>query len=151
MLIDLGRNDVGRIAETGSVQLTEKMAIERYSHVMHIVSNVTGRLRPGLDALDALAATFPTGTLTGAPKVRAMEIIDELEPVKRGIYGGAVGYLSWDGNMDMAIAIRAAVIKDGKVHVQAGAGVVADSTPEAEWDETMNKARALMAAASAAD
>jgi anthranilate synthase component 1 len=151
MLIDLGRNDVGRIAETGSVQLTEKMAIERYSHVMHIVSNVTGRLRPGLDALDALAATFPTGTLTGAPKVRAMEIIDELEPVKRGIYGGAVGYLSWDGNMDMAIAIRTAVIKDGKVHVQAGAGVVADSTPEAEWDETMNKARALMAAASAAD
>jgi anthranilate synthase component 1 len=151
MLIDLGRNDVGRIAETGSVQLTEKMAIERYSHVMHIVSNVTGRLRKGLDALDALAATFPTGTLTGAPKVRAMEIIDELEPVKRGIYGGAVGYLSWDGNMDMAIAIRTAVIKDGKVHVQAGAGVVADSVPEAEWDETMNKARALMAAASAAD
>jgi len=150
MLIDLGRNDVGRVAQTGSVKLTEKMAIERYSHVMHIVSNVTGKLRPGLDALDALAATFPTGTLTGAPKVRAMEIIDELEPVKRGIYGGAVGYLSWDGNMDMAIAIRTAVIKDGKVHVQAGAGVVADSKPEAEWDETMNKARALMAAAAAA-
>jgi len=150
MLIDLGRNDVGRVAETGSVKLTEKMAIERYSHVMHIVSNVTGKLRKGLDALDALAATFPTGTLTGAPKVRAMEIIDELEPVKRGIYGGAVGYLSWDGNMDMAIAIRTAVIKDGKVHVQAGAGVVADSKPEAEWEETMNKARALMAAASAA-
>jgi anthranilate synthase component 1 len=150
MLIDLGRNDVGRVAETGSVKLTEKMAIERYSHVMHIVSNVTGRLRKGLDALDALAATFPTGTLTGAPKVRAMEIIDELEPVKRGIYGGAVGYLSWDGNMDMAIAIRTAVIKDGKVHVQAGAGVVADSQPEAEWDETMNKARALMSAASEA-
>jgi len=150
MLIDLGRNDVGRVAETGSVKLTEKMAIERYSHVMHIVSNVTGTLRQGLDALDALAATFPTGTLTGAPKVRAMEIIDELEPVKRGIYGGAVGYLSWDGNMDMAIAIRTAVIKDGKVHVQAGAGVVADSTPEAEWQETMNKARALMAAAAAA-
>src|SRR5689334_1602142 len=147
MLIDLGRNDVGRVAETGSVRLTEKMAIERYSHVMHIVSNVTGRLKPGLDALDALAATFPTGTLTGAPKVRAMEIIDELEPVKRGIYGGAVGYLSWDGNMDMAIAIRTAVIKDGNVHVQAGAGVVADSTPEAEWVETMNKARALMRAA----
>jgi anthranilate synthase component 1 len=150
MLIDLGRNDVGRVAETGSVKLTEKMGTERYSHVMHIVSNVTGRLRPGLDALDALAATFPTGTLTGAPKVRAMEIIDELEPVKRGIYGGAVGYLSWDGNMDMAIAIRTAVIKDGEVHVQAGAGVVADSQPQAEWEETMNKARALMAAASAA-
>jgi anthranilate synthase component 1 len=150
MLIDLGRNDVGRVAQTGSVKLTEKMAIERYSHVMHIVSNVTGRLREGLDALDALAATFPTGTLTGAPKVRAMEIIDELEPVKRGIYGGAVGYLSWDGNMDMAIAIRTAVIKDGKVHVQAGAGVVADSRPEAEWDETMNKARALMSAVSEA-
>jgi anthranilate synthase component 1 len=147
MLIDLGRNDVGRVARTGSVKLTEKMAIERYSHVMHIVSNVTGQLRPGLDALDALAATFPTGTLTGAPKVRAMQIIDELEPVKRGIYGGAVGYLSWDGNMDMAIAIRTAVIKDGKVHVQAGAGVVADSTAAAEWDETMNKARALMHAA----
>jgi anthranilate synthase component 1 len=147
MLIDLGRNDVGRVAQTGSVKLTEKMAIERYSHVMHIVSNVTGTLRPGLDALDALAATFPTGTLTGAPKVRAMEIIDELEPVKRGIYGGAVGYLSWDGNMDMAIAIRTAVIKDGQVHVQAGAGVVADSQPEAEWDETMSKARALMHAA----
>ena len=150
MLIDLGRNDVGRVAETGSVKLTEKMAIERYSHVMHIVSNVTGRLRPGLDALDALAAAFPTGTLTGAPKVRAMEIIDELEPVKRGIYGGAVGYLSWDGNMDMAIAIRTAVIKDGQVHVQAGAGVVADSKPEAEWDETMSKARALMHAAAEA-
>ena len=144
MLIDLGRNDVGRVAATGSVKLTEKMAIERYSHVMHIVSNVTGTLRPGLDALDALAATFPTGTLTGAPKVRAMQIIDELEPVKRGIYGGAVGYLSWDGNMDMAIAIRTAVIKDRQVHVQAGAGVVADSKPEAEWDETMSKARALM-------
>ncbi len=147
MLIDLGRNDVSRVAEIGSVKLTEKMAIERYSHVMHIVSNVTGKLRKGPDALDALAATFPTGTLTGAPKVRAMEIIDELEPVKRGIYGGAVGYLSWDGNMDMAIAIRTAVIKDGKVHVQAGAGVVADSQPAAEWEETMNKARALMRAA----
>jgi anthranilate synthase component 1 len=147
MLIDLGRNDVGRVAATGSVRLTEKMVIERYSHVMHIVSNVTGTLRPGLDALDALAATFPAGTLTGAPKVRAMEIIDELEPVKRGIYGGAVGYLSWDGNMDMAIAIRTAVIKDGAVHVQAGGGVVADSQPEAEWQETMSKARALMHAA----
>jgi anthranilate synthase component I len=147
MLIDLGRNDVGRVSETGSVRLTEKMQIERYSHVMHIVSNVSGRLRPGLDALDALAAVFPTGTLSGAPKVRAMEIIDELEPVKRGIYGGAVGYLGWDGNMDMAIAIRTAVIKDGQVHVQAGAGVVADSNPQAEWEETMSKARAMMHAA----
>ncbi|HUP91719.1 MAG TPA: anthranilate synthase component I [Solimonas sp.] len=146
MLIDLGRNDIGRVAQTGTVKLTEKMAIERYSHVMHIVSNVTGRLKPGLDALAALAATFPTGTLSGAPKVRAMEIIDELEPVKRGIYGGAVGYLGWDGNMDMAIAIRTAVIKDGRVHVQAGAGIVADSVPESEWDETMNKARAMMKA-----
>ena len=150
MLIDLGRNDVGRVSETGSVRLTEKMMIERYSHVMHIVSNVDGRLKPGLDALDALAATFPAGTLSGAPKVRAMEIIDEVEPVKRGIYGGAVGYLGWDGNMDTAIAIRTAVIKDGQVHVQAGCGVVADSVPQSEWDETMNKARAMMMAAAQA-
>ncbi|TXH06371.1 MAG: anthranilate synthase component I [Nevskiaceae bacterium] len=150
MLIDLGRNDVGRVSQTGSVRLTEKMAIERYSHVMHIVSNVTGRLRPGVDALDALAATFPAGTLSGAPKVRAMEIIDELEPVKRGIYGGAVGYLGWDGNMDMAIAIRTAVIKDGQLHVQAGAGIVADSVPASEWEETMSKARAMMKAAAQA-
>jgi anthranilate synthase component I len=150
MLIDLGRNDVGRVSEIGSVRLTEKMVIERYSHVMHIVSNVTGRLRPGLDALDALAATFPAGTLSGAPKVRAMEIIDELEPVKRGIYGGAVGYLGWDGNMDTAIAIRTAVIKDGQLHVQAGCGVVADSVPQSEWDETMNKAAAMLRAASQA-
>ncbi|MGQ0696934.1 MAG: anthranilate synthase component I [Panacagrimonas sp.] len=147
MLIDLGRNDVGRVAEIGSVKLTEKMVIERYSHVMHIVSNVTGKLKPGLDALDALAATFPAGTLSGAPKVRAMEIIDELEPVKRGIYGGAVGYLGWDGNMDMAIAIRTAVLKDGEIHVQAGCGVVADSVAQSEWDETMSKARAVMRAA----
>ena len=146
MLIDLGRNDVGRVSQTGKVRLTDKMVIERYSHVMHIVSNVTGQLKPGLDALDALAAVFPTGTLSGAPKVRAMEIIDELEPVKRGIYGGAVGYLGWDGNMDMAIAIRTAVIKDGQVHVQAGAGVVADSVPKTEWEETMSKARAMMKA-----
>ncbi len=146
MLIDLGRNDVGRVSQIGSVGLTEKMVIERYSHVMHIVSNVSGQLRPGVDALDALAATFPAGTLSGAPKVRAMEIIDELEPVKRGIYGGAVGYLGWDGNMDTAIAIRTAVIKDGQVHVQAGCGVVADSVPQSEWDETMNKARAMMRA-----
>jgi anthranilate synthase component 1 len=150
MLIDLGRNDVGRVAATGSVKLTEKMVIERYSHVMHIVSNVTGQLKPGVDALDALAATFPAGTLSGAPKVRAMEIIDELEPVKRGIYGGAVGYLGWDGNMDTAIAIRTAVIKDGQLHVQAGAGVVADSVPQSEWIETMNKARAMMNAAAEA-
>ncbi len=147
MLIDLGRNDVGRVAQTGSVKLTEKMVIERYSHVMHIVSNVTGQLKPGLDALDALAATFPAGTLSGAPKVRAMEIIDELEPVSRGIYGGAVGYLGWDGNMDMAIAIRTAIIKDGLIHAQAGCGVVADSVPQSEWDETVNKARAVMRAA----
>ena len=150
MLIDLGRNDVGRVAEIGSVRLTEKMVIERYSHVMHIVSNVTGQLKPGLDALAALAATFPAGTLSGAPKVRAMEIIDELEPVKRGIYGGAVGYLGWDGNMDTAIAIRTAVVRDGVLHVQAGAGVVADSDPQSEWTETMNKARAVMRAAAQA-
>ncbi|TJY65088.1 anthranilate synthase component I [Sinimarinibacterium sp. CAU 1509] len=150
MLIDLGRNDVGRVSEIGSVRLTEKMTVERYSHVMHIVSNVTGALKPGLDALDALAATFPAGTLSGAPKVRAMEIIDELEPVKRGIYGGAVGYLGWDGNMDMAIAIRTAVIKDGKIHVQAGGGIVADSDPQAEWEETMNKAKAMLRAAAQA-
>lgn len=147
MLIDLGRNDVGRVSQTGSVRVTEKMVIERYSHVMHIVSNVTGQLKPGLDALDALAAIFPAGTLSGAPKVRAMEIIDEVEPVKRGIYGGAVGYLGWDGNMDTAIAIRTAVIKDGQVHVQAGAGIVADSNPQSEWDETMNKAAAMLRAA----
>ncbi|MES2884532.1 MAG: anthranilate synthase component I [Pseudomonadota bacterium] len=150
MLIDLGRNDVGRVAVTGSVKLTEKMAVEKYSHVMHIVSNVTAQLKPGLDALDALAATFPAGTLSGAPKVRAMEIIQELEPHKRGIYGGAVGYIGWCGNMDVAIAIRTAVIKDGLIHVQAGAGVVADSDPQAEWDETISKARAMMRAAAQA-
>jgi anthranilate synthase component 1 len=150
MLIDLGRNDVGRVTQTGQVRLTERMVIERYSHVMHIVSNVTGRLKPGLDALHALAAAFPAGTLSGAPKVRAMQIIAELEPVKRGIYGGAVGYLGWDGNMDTAIGIRTAVIKDGTLHVQAGGGVVADSVPEAEWEETMNKARAMMKAAALA-
>lgn len=151
MLIDLGRNDVGRVSEIGSVRLTEKMAIERYSHVMHIVSNVTGRLRPGMTAIDALRATFPAGTLSGAPKIRAMEIIDELEPVKRGIYAGAVGYLSWSGNMDTAIAIRTAVLKDGVMHVQAGAGIVADSIPEKEWEETMSKGRALFRAAALAE
>ncbi|MDN6179946.1 MAG: anthranilate synthase component I [Halomonas subglaciescola] len=151
MLIDLGRNDVGRISETGSVKITDKMVVERYSHVMHIVSNVTGRLKPGLSAMDALRATFPAGTVSGAPKVRAMEIIDEVEPVKRGIYSGAVGYLSWHGNMDTAIAIRTAVIKDGRVHVQAGAGIVADSVPETEWQETLNKGRALIRAVAMAE
>ncbi len=151
MLIDLGRNDVGRIAELGSVRLTEKMIIERYSHVMHIVYNVTGRLRAGLSAMDVLRATFPAGTVSGAPKIRAMEIIDELEPVKRGIYAGAVGYLSWSGNMDTAIAIRTAVIQEGKVHVQAGAGIVHDSIPALEWKETMNKGRALFRAVALAE
>ncbi len=147
MLIDLGRNDVGRVARTGSVRVTERMVIERYSHVMHIVSNVTARLREGLGPIDVLRATFPAGTVSGAPKIRAMEIIDELEPVKRGIYSGAVGYLGWNGNLDTAIAIRTAVLKDGLLHVQAGAGIVADSRPELEWKETMNKARALIRAA----
>ncbi len=151
MLIDLGRNDVGRVAEVGSVQLTEQMLVERYSHVMHIVSNVTGRLQPGLTALAALRATFPAGTLSGAPKIRAMEIIDELEPVKRGIYGGAVGYLGWTGNMDTAIAIRTAVIKDGELHIQAGAGVVYDSVPANEWEETLNKGRAIFRAVAMAE
>jgi len=146
MLIDLGRNDAGRVAEIGSVELTEKMLIERYSHVMHIVSNVTGKLKKGMSAIDALRATFPAGTVSGAPKIRAMEIIDELEPVKRGVYSGAVGYLSWEGNMDTAIAIRTAVIKDKTLHIQAGAGIVADSVPQSEWDETMNKARAIFKA-----
>jgi anthranilate synthase component 1 len=147
MLIDLGRNDVGRIAVTGTVELTEKMVIERYSHVMHIVSNVRGRLQEGMSAIDALKATFPAGTVSGAPKVRAMEILDELEPVKRGIYSGAVGYIGWNGNMDTAIAIRTAVIKDGRLYVQVGAGIVADSIPASEWDETMNKGRAMFRAA----
>ncbi len=146
MLIDLGRNDAGRVSKTGTVQLTDKMVIERYSHVMHIVSNVKGELREGLDAIDVLRATLPAGTLSGAPKLRAMEIIDELEPVKRGVYGGAVGYLAWNGNMDTAIAIRTAVIKDRQLHIQAGAGVVADSVPELEWQETMNKGRAVFRA-----
>lgn len=151
MLIDLGRNDVGRISRTGTVKVTDQMVVERYSHVMHIVSNVTGQLKPGLSAMDVLRATFPAGTLSGAPKIRAMEIIDELEPVKRGVYSGAVGYLSWHGNMDTAIAIRTAVIKDGQLHVQAGAGVVADSVPELEWQETLNKGRALFRAVAMAE
>jgi anthranilate synthase component 1 len=151
MLIDLGRNDVGRVAEVGSVKVTDRMVIERYSHVMHIVSNVVGRLKPGLDAIDALRATFPAGTVSGAPKVRSMEIIDELEPVKRGVYAGAVGYVSWRGDMDTAIAIRTAVIKDGALHIQAGAGIVADSVPSREWDETMNKGRAIFRAVASAE
>ena len=151
MLIDLGRNDAGRVAEMGTVTLTDKMIIERYSHVMHIVSNVTGKLKEGMSAIDVLRATFPAGTVSGAPKIRAMEIIDELEPVKRGVYSGAVGYLSWNGNMDTAIAIRTAVIKDKTLHIQAGAGIVADSVPENEWDETMNKGRAIFRAVSLAE
>ena len=151
MLIDLGRNDVGRVSETGSVKLTEKMLVERYSHVMHIVSNVTGQLQPGMTAIDAPRATFPAGTVSGAPKVRAMEIIDALEPVKRGIYAGAVGYISWSGNMDTAIAIRTAVIKDGTLYIQAGAGIVADSVPALEWEETMNKGRAIFKAVAMAE
>ena len=147
MLMDLGRNDVGRIAAVGSVKVTENMAIEYYSHVMHIASNVEGKVRPGMDAMDVLRAAFPAGTVSGAPKVRAMEIIDELEPTKRGIYAGAVGYLSFSGDMDVAIAIRTAVIKNGRLFVQAGAGIVADSVPESEWVETENKARALLRAA----
>ena len=150
-LLDLGRNDVGRVAQTGSVKLTDRMVIERYSHVMHIVSNVEGDLKPNLSALDVLKATFPAGTVSGAPKVRAMEIIDELEPVKRGVYAGAVGYLGFSGDMDLAIAIRTAVIKDGMLNVQAGAGIVADSNPDAEWQETQNKARAVIRAAELAE
>ncbi len=150
-LLDLGRNDTGRVARTGSVKLTERMTIERYSHVMHIVSNVEGKLQPGLCALDVLKATFPAGTVSGAPKVRAMEIIDELEPLRRGIYAGAVGYLSFHGDMDLAIAIRTALLKDGNLHAQAGAGIVADSDPAAEWTETQNKAKALLRAAELAE
>ncbi len=151
MLIDLGRNDVGRVAQTGTVQVTEEMKIERYSHVMHIVSNVEGQLRPEMSAMDVLRATFPAGTVSGAPKIRAMEIIDELEPVKRGIYAGAVGYLSWNGNLDTAIAIRTAVIKDGVLSIQAGAGVVHDSVPRLEWKETLNKGRAVFRAVAMAE
>ena len=147
MLIDLARNDIGRIAQTGSVKVTDQMVIEKYSHVQHIVSNVEGILQPNLSNLDVLKATFPAGTLSGAPKVRAMELIDELEPVKRGIYGGACGYLSFGGEMDLAIAIRTGVLKDGMLYVQAAAGVVADSIPEMEWQETENKARAVLRAA----
>ena len=146
-LMDLGRNDVGRVAQIGTVKVTDNMMIERYSHVMHIVSNVEGKLKPGLDAIDVLKATFPAGTVSGAPKVRAMEIIDELEPSKRGIYAGAVGYLGFNGDMDVAIAIRTGVIKDNMLYVQAGAGIVADSIPQSELDETQNKAKAVLRAA----
>ena len=142
MLVDLGRNDLGRVCKTGTVEVSELMVVERYSHVMHIVSNVRGELAGDRNAFDLVRATFPAGTLSGAPKVRAMQIIDELEPVRREIYGGAVGYFSFSGNMDLAIAIRTLVIKGGMVHLQAGGGVVADSDPAAEWQETVNKAMA---------
>ena len=144
MLIDLGRNDVGRVSDIGSVKLTEKMVIEKYSHVMHIVSNVVGKLSKGLNFIDALKATLPAGTLSGAPKIRAMEIINELEPSSRGIYGGAIGYISWNGNIDTAIAIRTAVIKDKLIHVGAGAGIVADSDPESEWLECKQKSKVFL-------
>ncbi|RTK96012.1 MAG: anthranilate synthase component I, partial [Neisseriaceae bacterium] len=147
MLIDLGRNDVGRVSQTGSVKLTDKMVIERYSHVMHIVSNVDATLKPNMSNMDILRATFPAGTVSGSPKVRAMQIIDELEPSKRGVYSGAVGYLGFNGDMDVAIALRTAVIKDKTLYVQAGAGIVADSVPQSEWEETLNKARAVIRAA----
>jgi anthranilate synthase component I len=146
MLIDLARNDIGRIAQIGSVKVTESFAVERYSHVMHIVSNVEGILNPGMTAMDVLKATFPAGTLTGAPKIHAMELIDQLEPTKRGLYGGACGYLSFAGDMDVAIAIRTGIIKNDTLYVQAAAGVVADSVPELEWAETEAKARALLRA-----
>lgn len=151
MLMDLGRNDIGRVAQTGTVKVTENMQIEYYSHVMHIVSNVEGKLKPGLNAIDVLRATFPAGTVSGAPKIRAMEIIDELEISKRGIYAGAVGYLGFDGDMDLAIAIRTGIIKEGTLHIQAGAGIVADSIPQNEWVETQNKAKALLRAAQIAE
>jgi anthranilate synthase component 1 len=146
MLVDLGRNDVGRVAAIGSVGVTERLVVERYSHVMHIVSNVRGRLAPGRDAFDAFRATFPAGTLSGAPKVRAMQIIEELEPVRRGVYGGAIGYFGFSGNMDTGIAIRTVLIKNGRVFVQAGAGIVADSVPEREHLECLNKARGMFQA-----
>jgi anthranilate synthase component 1 len=151
MLIDLGRNDAGRVAQTGTVKVTDKMIVERYSHVMHIVSNVNAKLKEGMSAYDVLAATFPAGTVSGAPKIRAMEIIAELEPVKRGIYSGAIGYIGWSGNLDTAIAIRTAVIKEGTLHIQAGAGIVHDSIPLNEWEETMNKGRAVFRAVALAE
>ena len=146
MLIDLGRNDVGRVSEPGTVEVGEQFVVERYSHVMHIVSEVTGTLKPGLSYADVLRATFPAGTVSGAPKIRALEVIRELEPIKRNVYAGSIGYLGWHGDADTAIAIRTAVIQDGRLHVQAGAGIVHDSDPEKDWDETMNKGRALFRA-----
>ena len=151
MLIDLGRNDVGRVSKIGSVRVTEQFVVERYSHVMHLSSNVVGELAEGKTAIDVLRATLPVGTLSGAPKIRAMEIIDEMEPAKRGIYGGAVGYLAWNGNMDTAIAIRTAIVKDGMLYIQAGGGVVADSVARLEWKESMNKGRAIFRAARMAE
>jgi anthranilate synthase component 1 len=151
MLVDLGRNDVGRVAETGSVKVTELMAVEKYSHVMHLVSNVEGILKRGFDAFDVLRACFPAGTVTGAPKVRAMEIIEELEPIRRGPYAGAVGYFSYSGNMDTCITIRTLIIKGKKVYVQAGAGIVADSVPQKEYTETVNKATGMMKAVDMAE
>ena len=150
-LMDLGRNDIGRVAQPGSVSVTDKMTIERYSHVMHIVSNVEGLIQENLSPMDVLKATFPAGTVSGAPKVRAMEIINELESTKRGVYAGAVGYIGYDGTLDVAIAIRTGVIKSGKLYVQAGAGVVADSIAKNEWDETNNKAKAVLRAAEIAE
>jgi anthranilate synthase component 1 len=151
MLVDLGRNDVGRVAKVGSVKVTDLMTVERYSHVMHLVSNVEGDLKDGLDAFDVLGACFPAGTVSGAPKVRAMEIIEELEPTRRGPYAGSVGYFSYSGNMDMCITIRTLIMKDGKVYVQAGAGIVADSDPEKEYTETVNKAKGMMKAVDMAE
>jgi anthranilate synthase component 1 len=145
-LMDLGRNDIGRVAKTSTVKVTDNMTIERYSHVMHIVSNVVGDIKENLSAIDVLKATFPAGTVSGAPKVRAMEIINELETTKRGVYAGAVGYLGFNGDMDVAIAIRTAVIKDNILYVQAGAGIVSDSIPQKEWEETQNKAKAILRA-----
>jgi anthranilate synthase component 1 len=150
-LLDLGRNDVGRVAKIGSVKVTEQYVVERYSHVMHIVSNVEGTLRDDEGPVSVLKASFPAGTVSGSPKVRAMEIIDELEPGKRGIYAGAVGYLGFNGDMDLAIAIRTAVVKDGRIYVQAGAGIVADSDPDTEWQETLSKAKAQLRAAELAE
>jgi anthranilate synthase component 1 len=151
MLIDLSRNDSGRVSKVGSITVPKQMFVERYSHVMHIASIVESEMSEDKTALDVLKSTLPVGTLSGAPKVRAMEIIDEMEPERRGIYGGAMGYLAWNGNMDMAIAIRTAVIKDSRLYVQAGAGVVADSVPRLEWEETLNKARAIVRAVQLAD
>jgi anthranilate synthase component 1 len=151
MLVDLGRNDLGRVSEPGSVIVNEMMVIERYSHVMHMVSNVQGKLKKGNDSFSVLEASFPAGTLSGAPKIRAMEIIEEIEPTRRGIYGGAVGYFSFSGNMDMAIAIRTLIIKGNTAYLGVGAGIVADSDPDSEYEETMNKGRAILKAIEVAE